>query len=71
MNDLEEKRAAANYELVWARLSKMSFRSLKEAHFFSYMQGWGARGLVELERRQTTLSEEHNERNEAHLRNPI
>ncbi len=38
----EAKRAEADFELVWAKLSQMSFESLKEAHRYSYMAGRGA-----------------------------
>ena len=38
----EKKRAEADFELVWARLSKMHFEGLKESYEYAYMAGRGA-----------------------------
>lgn len=37
----EQKRAEADFELVWAKLSQMPFSSLKESYRHAYMQGRG------------------------------
>lgn len=41
-SEFEKRRAEADWELTWAKLSQMRFDSLKESYEYAYKQGRGA-----------------------------